>query len=29
MINGDFRGEYATRLMEFVEEFWATYAEGY
>lgn len=29
MINGNFRGEYANRLMEFVEEFWTKYAEGY
>lgn len=29
MINGDFQGEYADRLMGIVEEFWTDYAEGY
>jgi len=29
MINGDFRGEYATRLLEFVEIFWTKYANGH
>jgi hypothetical protein len=29
MINGNFQGEYATRLMEFVEAFWEKYANGH
>ena len=28
MIDGNFKGVYATRLMEFIEVFWMKYAEG-